>query len=128
MGSADRFWSIVIELSPDDKDAKNRHIFTNATRVSEMNAAFDKKDGVVWLWGCNFNKAFLIIFAAMRRSGKYKSGGLKDSVKFTLGFQEEKKRTPTQQDLQHLIFTQVWEQSRQYGKSAVKKRLNFISG
>ena len=102
---------------------QEQNIFTNATRVSEMNAAFDKKDGVVWLWGCNFNKAFLIIFAAMRRSGKYKSGGLKDSVKFTLGFQEEKKRTPTQQDLQHLIFTQVWENLGNTGSPPLKSGL-----
>jgi hypothetical protein len=95
------------KVGANDKDARASH-FNNATRVSELKAAFDK-EGIAWVWGCNFAKAFLIVFAEMRRNSKYKSKGLKDSVVLNLDFSEEKKPNAVQQELEHRIYTGVWE-------------------
>ena len=91
-----------------DKDGRVQH-FDDAARVAELKKAFDKKDGVFWIWGCNFARAFLIIFAVMRRSSKYKSSGLKNDVEFNLSFSESKKANAAQQDVERRVYTNVWE-------------------
>ncbi len=90
-----------------DKDARAEH-FDDAARVSELKKAFDKK-GIFWIWGCNFAKAFLIIFAVMRRSRQYKISGLKNDVEFKLSFSESKKTKTAEQELEHRIYTSVWQ-------------------
>jgi hypothetical protein len=90
-----------------DKDGRPEH-FDDATRVAELKKVFDK-NGVFWIWGCNFAKAFLIIFAVMRRSSKYRSSGLRNDVEFKLSFSEGKKTTTAQQELEHRIYTSIWK-------------------